>query len=94
MRPPWWLVLTMRPGGVLLCPFFFHPAPHVVARGAVISSLRDFLGFVGNFALFWSCVHVRVGIMGGVFLGVVVFCLIRVLYPINACPPLPPGPPS
>lgn len=79
MQPPWWLVLTMRPGGVFLCPFLFHPAPHMVTQGAIISSLRDFLGFVGNFALFWSCVGVgiRGGGVGGWGVMVVVFCLIE-----------------
>lgn len=68
----------------------------MVTQGAIISSLRDFLGFVGNFALFWSCVGV--GIRGGGCWGLGgdggCFLLDRVLYPINACPPLPPGPPS
>lgn len=51
----------------------------MVTQGAIISSLRDFLGFVGNFALFWSCVGVgiRGGGVGGWGVMVVVFCLIE-----------------
>lgn len=67
MWPPKWLVL-MCPKGVFSCPFLFHPVPRVVAQGAMISSLRDFLLFEGNFALFWSCVRVCIGFIG-FFLG-------------------------
>lgn len=70
-----WLVL-LCPRGVFSCPFLFHPAPHVVAQGATVSSLKDFLLFGGNFALFWSSVCVCVGFMG-FFRGVVVFLLIK-----------------
>lgn len=73
MWPPKWLVL-LCPRGVFSCPFLFHPAPHVVAQGATISSLRDFLLFWGNFALF--CVHVC-RVCGVFFGGWLFFLLIK-----------------
>lgn len=58
MWPPKWLVL-MCPRGVFSRPFLFHPAPHAVAQGAVISSLRDFLLFGGESCLILElCVRV------------------------------------
>lgn len=76
MWPPKWFVLVTKPRGVFSCPFLFHPAPHVVAQGAMISSLRDFLLFGGNSALFWSSVCVCVGFMG-LFRGAVFFLLVK-----------------
>lgn len=76
MWPPKWLVL-MCPRGVFSCPLLFHPQPPVVAQGAMISSLRDFLLFGGNFALFWSSVGVRVGFVGFFWGVVVVFLSIK-----------------
>lgn len=60
------------------CLLLSLPLPSCTPRGPTVISLRDFLGFVGNFALFWSVGggggDYEVGFSGG---RVVILCMIE-----------------
>lgn len=72
-----WLVL-MCPRGVFSCPLLFHPESPVAAQGAMISSLRDFLLFGGEFCLILELCGRACRVMGFLWgVVVVVFLLIE-----------------
>lgn len=59
------------------CLLLSLPLPSCTPHGAMVILLRDFLGFLGNFALFWSVVCVGIMKWEGFWGCVVILCMIE-----------------